>query len=100
MGKDKLDYLAVTSRILGKRGHVGGGERCSQTNLYRGRIVTTRWNFLEKYQKENSLLPMSFNKALEEEKDYNGGFLIVVGSMFGIQYGEPKISKQVVRAKR
>ena len=94
MGKDKLDYLAVTSRILGKRGHVGGGERCSQTNLYSGRIVTTRWNFLEKHQKENSLLQMSFNKALEDEKYYNGGFLIVVGSMFGIQCGNQKFQNK------
>ena len=29
--KDKLEYLAATGKIVGKRGHVGEEKRCSQT---------------------------------------------------------------------
>ena len=32
MSKNKLEYLAATGKIVGKRGDVGE-ERCSQTNL-------------------------------------------------------------------
>ena len=32
MMKDKLEYLAVSGKIVGRRGHVGEKECCSQTN--------------------------------------------------------------------
>ena len=33
MRKNKLEYLAVAGKIVGKRGHVGEEERYSHTNL-------------------------------------------------------------------
>ena len=60
MRKDKVEYLPVTGKIVGEK-HIGA--------LFTEQLV--KWmncdnviEFLRKHQKENTLLPISFDMAL------------------------------------
>jgi len=81
MWKDELEYLAATSKKVGKR------TRGRRRTLFTDQLV--KWtNFdntielFEKHQKEKSVLPTSFDTALVEEEERRGG-----GSMRLVRVG-------------
>ena len=78
MKKDKLEYLVVTGKIVGKRAH---GRRMLFTDkLIKWKNCDNFLNFLERHQKENLLLPMSFYTALKYEEDHLNTFQSVLGN--------------------
>ena len=67
MRKDKLEYLAVTGKIVGKRAR--GRRRTLFTDqLIKWTNCNNTMELFKKASKENSLLPTSFDTAHEEEE--------------------------------